>query len=510
MVSNKSGTTWTYLRLQLLYFLTFLNYGCFSYVLGTACQQHHILYGSLYSAFAFGALISFCVGPIVDRKIDAKKFFAVCQVLTAISFWFCWVFASRESVDADILFASDGLLSRPSCYWLGAMFFAGACFLSSLPICNTIVMAHVPRKEKAPLIFVAGTIGWCCVNWAIIALGDFGVKYFYILNGFIALILAGYSLTLPKTKPAGTDRDDPFGLKALTKAFKFCRRRDVAVFITCVSLCAIFGSGYYFPVCETCFPGKSTLNQISELLFMTALAWAVPKLGLKWTIFLGASAWAIRYYCFASGNDFLAAIGILSHGIAYAWLYSCSFLYCDKIAPKELKGSIQAIVSCALLGVAQIISGYAVDYMLTHFPNKSAVAKSVVVLNESDYAQDSSVYAQDSSIDKVVKLENESVEAVVANETTTDAETPDTLEASASGASPSHISQPTPSEENVGKESASKSNISFATWWDRKIWHKYNWRVIFGVPAVFCTIIAILFALLTKEPVAFEENSDKE
>ena len=43
--------------------------------------------------------------------------------------------------------------------------------------------------------------------------------------------------------------------------------------------------------------------------------------------------------------------------------------------------------------------------------------------------------------------------------------------------------------------------------WDKEVWTKYNWKNIWGKPAIFCLIFAIIFALLGKEPKAAEEET---
>jgi len=335
MAEGKGGVG-RYVQLQLAYGLEFAIWGCWSYMLGTWAGVHHIAQGSLYAAFALGALFAPLVGPIADRKFAAQKVFAFMQAVCGLALLACAYFAATEGELADKAFAKSGALSNPSFAWQAMMFVAGFFFLPSIPLLNAIVFKHIPNSAKSPFVFIFGTIGWIVVNWALSYMGTNGVEYFYVLDGAIAFVLAIYALTLPNTPPSGSKNNDPFGLKALA----LFKRWDFAVFMICATMVGIFGSNYYFAFVGTCFPDKGVWNQYSELIFMAALAFAAAKIGLKWVLTLGMLAWGVRYLCFATGNDPLAVVGILCHGLAYAFLYTAAYMYGDKIASKEQKASV--------------------------------------------------------------------------------------------------------------------------------------------------------------------------
>jgi len=481
-MAEGKGRIVMYMRLQLIYSTCFSVWGGWAYMLGAWAGAHHIAQGSLYAAFALGALFAPLVGPIADRKYAAQKVFAVMQTVCGLALLACAYFAATEGALADEAFAkggSDAPLSNPSFVWQAAMFVAGFFFLPSIPVLNTIVFRHIPDKTKSTLIFVAGTIGWTVVNWVLSYMGEYGVEYFYIVAAGLAFVSAIYALTLPNTPPSGAKNNDPFGLKAL----RLFTRWDFASFIICATMVSCFGSNYYFPLVGMCFPDKGVWNQYSEIVFMTALAFFVAKIGLKWTLTIGMAVWSARYVCFATGNDSLAAAGILLHGIAYSCLYAVAYLYADKVASKDLKASAQALVAFWLLGVSQAVSGIAVDIMLDIGKCQGASEKTAVVLAESAYAQDAAL--------------DETVAPV--------AETPAAGEAVSVPKAP--VAEEAPAA--VDAEPVAKEKKSFAdslTFWDRAKWNEYNWSIIFGFPAAWCLFFGVFFALFGKEPKAAEEE----
>mgnify|MGYP000904171119 CR=1 FL=1 len=407
MAEGKGGIA-MYVRLQIAYALEFAIWGCWSYALGAYCGDKGIAQGSLYAAFAFGALFAPIVGPIADKKFAAQKVLAFMQLICGLALFACYKIAHEV--------AAQGA-TEPGMLWWALMFVAGLMFMPTIPLLNAIVFKHIPNDKKSPFVFIFGTLGWIAVNLFIGRLGDAGIENFYIINGIVAVVFAFYALTLPNTPPSGAKTGDPLGLKALS----LFKRPDFAIFITCATLVGIFGSNFYFPLFgEFFYADKGVYNQYSEIIFMAALAFAVAKIGLKWTLTLGLGAWGIRYLLFAQLNDTCALIGIFCHGLAYAFLYTAAYMYGDKVAPKEMKASVQALIAFLLLGVAQILSGYAVDWQKTRHPGTEANQASAAVTTETaSFSLAAPAFAQDEDIDLLVEepvAEDVAVDDVFADE----------------------------------------------------------------------------------------------
>ncbi len=138
------------------------------------------------------------------------------------------------------------------------------------------------------------------------------------------------------------------------------------IFVLCAFMVSIFGSNYFFPsvvayLSEYGYPAPvalTTLNQFSELFFMAILPFCVARLGLKWVLVIGMSAWALRYFIFTLAGFQFALIGLLFHGMAYAFLYAASYMFGDRVAPAHLKASVQSLLAFLLLGIGQVLSGY--------------------------------------------------------------------------------------------------------------------------------------------------------
>ncbi len=144
------------------------------------------------------------------------------------------------------------------------------------------------------------------------------------------------------------------------------------IFVLCAFMVSIFGSNYFFPsvvayLTEFGYPAPvalTTLNQFSELFFMAILAFCVAKFGLKWVLVIGMAAWGLRYLIFTVEGFQWAVIGLLFHGMAYAFLYTAAYMFGDRVAPSHLKASVQSLLAFLMLGIGQVLSGYLFGYQI--------------------------------------------------------------------------------------------------------------------------------------------------
>jgi hypothetical protein len=253
------------------------------------------------------------------------------------------------------------------------MLISGICFMPSIPLINTVVFKHIPDPASAPKVFIFGTAGWIIVNLVVeVFTGGASTPNFFFVGGGCGLFLGLYAFTLPATPPKGAPapgaKKDLFGLGALA----MFKSPTFAIFVLCAFMVSIFGSNYFFPsvvayLSEFGYPAPvalTTLNQFSELFFMAILAFCVARIGLKWVLVIGMSAWALRYFIFTVEGFQFALIGLLFHGMAYAFLYTAAYMFGDRVAPAHLKASVQSLLAFLLLGIGQVLSGYLFGYQI--------------------------------------------------------------------------------------------------------------------------------------------------
>lgn len=369
MTENKPS--FIYPRLQLAYLLQFAIWGSWSVALGGYLNGKmsgaHI--GLLYMAIPWGAIIApMFIGPIADRYFSAQKMLGLLHLISGASLVACGLICGHaESA------AAGAAVTVPFGSLMVLMLISGLCFMPSIPLINTVVFKHIPDSASAPKVFIFGTLGWIVVNLVVeVFAGGAATPAFFFIGGGCGVALGFYAFTLPDTPPKGAPAEgakkDVFGLGALT----MFKSPVFTIFVLCAFMVSIFGSNYFFPsivayLSEYGYPAPvalTTLNQVSELFFMGILALCVSRIGLKWVLVIGMAAWAFRYFIFTFSGFQFALIGLLCHGMGYAFLYVAAYMFGDRVAPAHLKASVQSLLAFLLLGIGQVASGYLFGYQI--------------------------------------------------------------------------------------------------------------------------------------------------
>ncbi|MDO5582162.1 MAG: MFS transporter, partial [Planctomycetia bacterium] len=356
-----------YPRLQLAYLLQFAIWGSWNIALGGFLNSVHMpgwQIGYIFMAIPLGAIIApMFIGPIADRFFSAQKVLGLLHLISGVALALCGLICLQGMKEGSVSFPNLMIL----------MLLSGICYMPSIPLINTVVFKHLPNVSSAPRVFIFGTVGWILVNLVVEIFCEGATKpYFFFVGGGCGIFLGLYSFTLPNTPPKGApskgEKNDVLGLEAL----RMFKNPIFTMFVLCAFMVSIFGSNYYFPalvpyLSEHGYPAPlalGTLNQFSELFFMAILGFCVYRFGLKWVLVFGMSAWAVRYFLFTIDGFHFALIGLLLHGLAYAFLYTAAYMFGDRVAPPQLKASVQSLLAFLLLGIGQVLSGWIYGYQL--------------------------------------------------------------------------------------------------------------------------------------------------
>jgi nucleoside transporter len=326
--------------------------------------------GALLSNVALGAIISpMIVGVIADRWFASERLMALLHFAGAgLLFWMA------EIQDPKLF---------PLFYAVSLAY--ALVYNPTLALSNSITFHHVPDATRDfPSIRVLGTIGWIAANLFVgKALNQFSNQPLLLAAGLSAL-LGVWSLLLPRTPPTGKPGDAlPFAKAfALFKEFNFAVFFIVSGVITIVLAFYYSFAGYFLgqqvkldqiPSWLTGYfvttdpnTGKDVLDvastmvigQYFEIGFLLLLPLFLWRLGMKWVLALGMLAWGVRYAFFAIGDPFgVLLLGVALHGICFDFFFAAGFIHVDNTAPKDIRGSGQALFALLTYGVGMWLGG---------------------------------------------------------------------------------------------------------------------------------------------------------
>ncbi len=364
------------LRLNIMMFLQFFVWGVFFVTMGGYLAELfksedgvNTIIGSCYATQTWAALFApLIVGYVGDRLMNKEKLNGILHLMGAGLLW--WI---------STLDNPDGL------FWALLAFFV--CYMPTLALVNTITFQNVDNVEaEFPKVRLWGTIGWIVAGLTV-SQSFFGMFSLPLLPGIenaggtsvqfqiaaiVSAIYGVYSFTLPASPPEG--KGDSVDLVKLLgfDALNLMRNPSYLVFAVCSFLICIPLAFYYARtgdfVGQIHFAEKTggvmALGQVSEIFFMALVPFFLSRLGVKKMLLVGMLAWALRYALFGlmPSSAAMVVLGIALHGICYDFFFVTGQLYTDRVAPKEMRTSAQALVGLLTYGAGMLVGNYVAGY----------------------------------------------------------------------------------------------------------------------------------------------------
>ena len=214
-------------------------------------------------------------------------------------------------------------------------------------------------------------VGWIAGLFGLQFLASAESPVQFYLAGGVSILFGLFSLALPPTPPRKTGADvtlrEILGLDALA----LLKRPSFAIFIGCMFLICIplyiyfVNLGVYLTQLKwENMLVKTSLAQVSDVLFFLLLPFFLRRFGYKVTIFMGIACWVARYFALgfsvdaADSRNALIFTAILLHGACYDFLFIAGQLYVDEQANERIRGAAQGFIAFILWGVGAFVGTY--------------------------------------------------------------------------------------------------------------------------------------------------------
>ena len=352
-------------RLSAMMFLEYFIWGAWYVTLGTWLATGLRFSGEQVAlaagATAIGAMVApFFVGLIADRMFSTERILALLHGLGAVTlFW-----ASRQSQFGSLY---------------GLVLLYCLLFMPTLALTNSLAFRQMndPKIEFGP-IRVLGTLGWIVAGLLVGTLGLEKTAEPMRIAAASSLAMALYCLTLPHTPPLGTPTRLTIRSIFPREAVDLLRKRSMVIFVAASFLICIPLQFYYaftnLFLTEkgvTNAAGKMTGGQMSELICMLLIPWFFRRLGVKYMLVAGMSAWTLRYLLFAFGGTgaqmWMLWAGILLHGICYDFFFVTGQIYIDREAAASFRAAAQGLITFITYGAGMLVGSWLSGEVVDHY-----------------------------------------------------------------------------------------------------------------------------------------------
>jgi nucleoside transporter len=307
--------------------------------------------GLAYGAFAIGAMISpFLVGLIADRYFASERLLGVLGVAGGL-----------------VLFLIPRCTTFASFYPMLILYCA--LYVPTLALGNSLSLHHLTNpKVDFPRVKMLSAVGWIAGLFGLGFVASAESPSQFYLAGAASVVFGLFSLLLPHTPPKKTGKDVSIGEILGLDALALLRRPSFAIFILCMFLICIplyfyfVNLGVYLTELKwTNMLEKTSLAQVSDVVFFLLLPVFLKRFGYKVTILLGIACWVARYFALgasAGGSEMQTALiftAILLHGACYDFLFIAGQLYVDEEANERIRGAAQGLIAFILWGVGAFV-----------------------------------------------------------------------------------------------------------------------------------------------------------
>jgi nucleoside transporter len=361
------------IRLSVMMFLQYYVWGIWLPMLGQHLGKNDLnldvhAIGWIFTVYGFGAIFGpFVLGELADRHFATEK-----------------IMAAAHLVGGFLLIGT----ASATTFWPIFILLLLYCslYMATMSLSNSITFRTLGAENQGhfPIIRLWGTIGWIAAGLSFAAYlkaGDvpfleplFAIPWIGApafrdclrIAGVVSILYALYCLTLPHTPPIPASATDPIEKKsAIIESLGLMRYRSFAVLVVIAGLIGIMLAFYF--ACETFFlesigikpedtGAYMTIGQIAEFAVMALVPLSVARLGVKKTMIIGASAWALRFGLSAYGQPkWLMIATIALHGFAFGFFFVVAQMYVDRAASKDIKATAQSFLMFVVYGLGTVV-----------------------------------------------------------------------------------------------------------------------------------------------------------
>ena len=363
------------IRLIVMNFLEFAVWGAYLTSMGRYLGSHGMggNIGWFYSIQ--GIVILFMpalMGIVADRWMQAQKVLSLCHGLAGLFMCAAGIYAFSIAEGVDVPFAP-----LFSLYTISVAFFMPTIALTNSVAFNALIKAGMDTVKDFPPIRVFGTVGFIATMWIVDILGAMDTPAQFVISGGLSIVLAVYSLTLPKCEikkvEGKVDLVEALGLKAFA-LFKQKKMALFFVFSMLLGMCLQVTNGYanpflgsfeYFQEWTNTFGVQHSgilisISQICEALCILAIPFFLKRFGIKNVMFMAMLAWVFRFGFFGAGNPgmpgvLLFVLSCVVYGFAFDFFNISGALYVDQETAPSQRSSAQGLFMMMTNGLGATI-----------------------------------------------------------------------------------------------------------------------------------------------------------
>ena len=373
------------LRLTLLNFLEFAVWGAYltsmgTYLAGVGLGSH---IGWFYSVQGIVSIfMPALMGILADRWMEGQRVLSLCHFLAGLFMIGASLYGYQagDAVQFGTIF---------SLYSLSVAFFMPTIALSYSVAYSALEKAGLDTVKAFPPIRVWGTVGFIVTMWIVDLCGLQATPGQWMVSGCLSLVMAAYSLTMPRmpiTKDESKQKTlfEALGLNAF-KLFLNPRMATFMVFAMLLGFCLQISNGYANPFITSFgnIPEYAdtfgvqhaniliSLSQMSETLCILLIPFFLSRFGIKKVVLIALLGWVLRFAFFGLGNPgsgvWLFLLSMIVYGVAFDFFNISGSLFINQETDDSIRSSAQGLFMMMTNGLGAFVGTLVAQAVINNY-----------------------------------------------------------------------------------------------------------------------------------------------
>jgi nucleoside transporter len=324
--------------------------------------------GWIYAALPLACIVSpLIAGVLADKYFHTEYILGVAHLVGAVLLFLVANKTTFKSIFGIML--------------LYCLFYAG-----TLPLVNAVLFANVSDVGSQGKVFIWAPVAWALIGWFlsgwrwIFKTGEQGRDCLYLAAILSVIMGIGCLLLLPATPPASGSAaaDASASEMPIIQSFKMLKDGN---FLLCFVVSMIFFGLMQFYFLGTAqfmqdmgIPNKNVpasmgiAQAVQAVATWFLMALFIEKLGIKWTLLVGATFWFLLYVVYIIKKPrWLIVICQSFHGMAYVLFVIVGQIFANIQASDKIRSSMQALLFAATTGVGLFLGTQFAGFVMDKF-----------------------------------------------------------------------------------------------------------------------------------------------
>lgn len=373
------------LRLTLLNFIEFAVWGAYltsmgTYLAGVGLGSH---IGWFYSVQGIVSIfMPALMGILADRWMEGQRVLSLCHFLAGLFMIGASLYGYQagDAVQFSTLF---------TLYSLSVAFFMPTIALSYSVAYSALEKAGYDTVKAFPPIRVWGTVGFIVTMWVVDLCGLQATPGQWMVSGCLSLLMAAYSLTMPRMPIKKDESQQKTLFEALgLNAFKLFLNPRMAVFMGFAMLlgfCLQISNGYANPFITSfgSIPEYAdtfgvqhaniliSLSQMSETLCILLIPFFLSRFGIKKVVLIALFGWVLRFAFFGLGNPgngvWLFLLSMIVYGVAFDFFNISGSLFINQETDDSIRSSAQGLFMMMTNGLGAFVGTLVAQAVINNY-----------------------------------------------------------------------------------------------------------------------------------------------